>query len=71
LNRQVQWDEASAITRPDRVSPWEIEPFFSSASTTTVQPTAAKTKRPRPTSEIPDVGEELFLITLPFAYLIY
>lgn len=52
---KVQWDEPSAITRPDRVSPWEIEPFVSSASTTTVQPTSAKTKRPRPTSEIPDV----------------
>ncbi|MCI72090.1 auxin response factor 9-like, partial [Trifolium medium] len=50
-----QWDEPAAISRPDRVSPWEIEPFVSSASTPSVQATAAKTKRPRPPSEIPDV----------------
>ncbi|KAK2379162.1 auxin response factor [Trifolium repens] len=52
---KVQWDEPSAIARPDRVSPWEIEPFVSSASTSSVQPTVVKTKRPRPLSEIPDV----------------
>ncbi|XP_058729224.1 auxin response factor 18-like [Vicia villosa] len=52
---KVQWDEPAAIPRPDRVSPWDIEPFVSSASTPTVQPTAPKTKRPRPTNETPDV----------------
>ncbi|CAL5210987.1 unnamed protein product [Lathyrus oleraceus] len=52
---KVQWDEPAAIPRPDRVSPWDIEPFVSSALTPTVQPTAAKTKRPRPTNETPDV----------------
>ncbi|PNY13006.1 auxin response factor 9-like protein [Trifolium pratense] len=52
---KVQWDEPAAISRPDRVSPWEIEPFVSSASTPSVQPTTVKTKRPRPPSEIPDV----------------
>ncbi|CAI8600879.1 unnamed protein product [Vicia faba] len=49
---KVQWDEPASIPRPDRVSPWDIEPFVSSAST--VQPTAAKTKRPRPTNETPE-----------------
>ncbi|XP_027335928.1 auxin response factor 9-like isoform X4 [Abrus precatorius] len=52
---KVQWDEPSAVPRPDRVSPWEIEPFVASSSTPSVQPTAVKTKRARPTSEIPDV----------------
>ncbi|TKY63345.1 Auxin response factor 9 [Spatholobus suberectus] len=50
---KVQWDEHVAVPRPDRVSPWEIEPFV--ASTPSVQPTIVKTKRPRPPSEIPDV----------------
>ncbi|XP_052194256.1 auxin response factor 9-like [Diospyros lotus] len=29
---KVQWDEPATIHRPDRVSPWEIEPFVASAS---------------------------------------
>jgi len=57
LNPQVQWDELAAVPRPERVSPWEIEPFVASASTPSVQPTIVKTKRPRPSSEVPDVGE--------------
>ena len=59
VNLQVQWDEPAAVPRPDRVSPWEIEPFVASASTPSVQPTMVKTKRPRPPSETPDVGELL------------
>ncbi|XP_020220654.1 auxin response factor 9 [Cajanus cajan] len=52
---KVQWDEPAAVPRPDRVSPWEIEPFVASASTPSVQPAIVKTKRPRPPSEIPEV----------------
>lgn len=44
---QVQWDEPATILRPDRVSPWEIEPFVASASVDASQP-AMKIKRPRP-----------------------
>ncbi|XP_068661821.1 auxin response factor 2A-like isoform X2 [Aristolochia californica] len=43
---KVQWDETSSIARPDRVSPWKIEPF-----TPTSQMPAAllpRTKKPRP-----------------------
>ncbi|KAK1320222.1 Auxin response factor 9 [Acorus calamus] len=29
---KVQWDEATSIHRPERVSPWEIEPYVSSTS---------------------------------------
>nr|GMD78420.1 auxin response factor 2-like isoform X1 [Ipomoea batatas] len=29
---KVQWDETSTISRPDRVSPWKIEPTLSSSS---------------------------------------
>ncbi|KAJ7952167.1 Auxin response factor [Quillaja saponaria] len=50
---KVQWDEPASITRPDRVSPWEIEPFSASAPSTLVQPSVIKNKRPRPPSEIP------------------
>lgn len=44
---KIQWDESATIQRPERVSPWEIEPFVASASMNLVQP-AVKSKRPRP-----------------------
>ncbi|XP_021642686.2 auxin response factor 9 isoform X2 [Hevea brasiliensis] len=50
---KVQWDEPASILRPERVSPWEIEPFVSSAPTNMAQPVAVKNKRPRPPIEIP------------------
>lgn len=43
---QVQWDEQTSIMRPDRVSPWDIEPLTSSAVTGLSQP-VSKNKRPR------------------------
>ncbi|KAG0498242.1 hypothetical protein HPP92_002551 [Vanilla planifolia] len=30
---KVQWDESTSFQRPDRVSPWEIEPYIPSAPT--------------------------------------
>lgn len=48
---KVQWDEPISIARPDRVSPWEIEPFGSSALSDISD--AVKNKKPRPTIEIP------------------
>ncbi|GAY39327.1 hypothetical protein CUMW_043510 [Citrus unshiu] len=50
---KVQWDEPASITRPDRVSPWEIEPFVASATPNLVQPVLAKNKRPRLPMEVP------------------
>lgn len=44
---KVQWDEPATISRPERVSPWEIEPFVASAPVNLVQP-PVKSKRPRP-----------------------
>ncbi|OMO64276.1 hypothetical protein CCACVL1_21900 [Corchorus capsularis] len=44
---KIQWDEPATIQRPERVSPWEIEPFVASASINLAQP-AVKSKRPRP-----------------------
>lgn len=43
---QVQWDEPSSIMRPDRVSPWEIEPLIA-ASPPNPQP-PQRNKRARP-----------------------
>lgn len=44
---QIQWDEPTTIQRPERVSPWDVEPFLASASLNlTQQP--VKIKRPRP-----------------------
>ncbi|XP_073029111.1 auxin response factor 18-like [Primulina eburnea] len=44
---KIQWDEPATLQRPERVSPWEIEPFLTSASVDISQP-AMKIKRPRP-----------------------
>ncbi|XP_031504219.1 auxin response factor 9 [Nymphaea colorata] len=43
---KVQWDEASTIPRPDRVSPWEIEPVVGSTVPAIPLPVAQKNKRP-------------------------
>ncbi|KAH0884381.1 hypothetical protein HID58_060477 [Brassica napus] len=46
---QVQWDEPTTVQRPDRVSPWEIEPFLSSPPVSTpAQQSQPKCKRSRP-----------------------
>lgn len=50
---KVQWDEPASIRRPDRVSPWEIEPFVASAASNLGQPVLAKNKRPRLPMEVP------------------
>ncbi|KAH7862066.1 hypothetical protein Vadar_034324 [Vaccinium darrowii] len=45
---KVQWDEPATVTRPERVSPWEIDPFVASAPMNLSPPPAVKSKRPRP-----------------------
>ncbi|XP_057478902.1 auxin response factor 9-like [Actinidia eriantha] len=50
---KVQWDEPASIARPERVSPWEIEPFAPSVPSSLVQPVLIKNKRPRQPIEIP------------------
>lgn len=54
---QVQWDETSSVPRPDRVSPWKIEPALSPMNPLPV----ARPKRPRPQS-IPLSSESSVLI---------
>ncbi|OAY49000.1 auxin response factor 18 [Manihot esculenta] len=44
---KIQWDEPATIQRPERVSPWDIEPFAAYASTN-LPLTVVKSKRPRP-----------------------
>lgn len=44
---KVQWDEPSSILRPDRVSPWEIEPLVATATPPNSQ-TQQRNKRARP-----------------------
>lgn len=50
---KVQWDEAAVLQRPESVSPWEIEPFDVSVSLSETYPTPMKTKRNRPSIELP------------------
>nr|AKN45699.1 auxin response factor 18 [Brassica napus] len=46
---QVQWDEPTTVQRPDKVSPWEIEPFLpSSPASTPSQQSQPKSKRSKP-----------------------
>ncbi|KAF8113773.1 hypothetical protein N665_0045s0018 [Sinapis alba] len=45
---QIQWDEPSSVQRPNRVSPWEIEPFSPSKLTPTPTQPHFKSKRSRP-----------------------
>ncbi|XP_024985225.1 auxin response factor 18-like isoform X2 [Cynara cardunculus var. scolymus] len=52
---KVQWDESTSITRPERVSPWEIEAYTTPVPTSLVQPVAPKSKRPRPSVNIPNL----------------
>jgi len=62
---QVQWDEPTSFPRPDRVSPWEIEPILASVPTKiSSQTVVIKNKRPRQASEVSDLGEELPLLIL-------
>ncbi|XP_039026108.1 auxin response factor 1-like isoform X1 [Hibiscus syriacus] len=44
---KVQWDESSSIVRPDRVSPWELEPLVATSNSSNSQP-AQRNKRTRP-----------------------
>ncbi|KAG9149512.1 hypothetical protein Leryth_014290 [Lithospermum erythrorhizon] len=54
---KVQWDEPASILRPERVSPWEIEPFVASIPTSLGPPATMKNKRPRPQIDVPVVHE--------------
>lgn len=54
---QVQWDEPSSIPRPDRVSPWELEPLI--AATPPTSHPAQRNKRARPLASstiVPDIS---------------
>uniref|UniRef100_A0A0E0P9K5 Auxin response factor n=1 Tax=Oryza rufipogon TaxID=4529 RepID=A0A0E0P9K5_ORYRU len=53
---KVQWDEPSAIVRPDRVSPWELEPLDASNPQPPQPP--LRNKRARPPAS-PSVVAEL------------
>ncbi|CAA7402509.1 unnamed protein product [Spirodela intermedia] len=60
---KVQWDEATGVQRPDRVSPWEIEPFTLSApNVSSPHPPAGKAKRPRSGKDLPalEVGQHFW-----------
>ncbi|KAG2240361.1 hypothetical protein Bca52824_090851 [Brassica carinata] len=47
---EVNWDEAASFTRPDKVSPWEMEPFVTSENVP--QSSVINNKRPRHVNEV-------------------
>lgn len=57
---KVHWDEPSSILRPDRVSPWEMEPLVTAMPTNTQPPQRNKRARPSilpsPVQERPALG---------------
>ncbi|XP_071698046.1 auxin response factor 1 isoform X2 [Rutidosis leptorrhynchoides] len=54
---KVQWDEPSSIVRPDRVSPWELEPLVASNPTNSQPQQRSKRARPPPLpSSVPDLS---------------
>jgi len=52
---QVQWDEPSSILRPERISPWEVEPLVA-ANPQSPQP-PSRNKRARPPASPSMVAE--------------
>ncbi|KAL0666840.1 hypothetical protein Bca4012_029544 [Brassica carinata] len=56
---ELQWDEAATIPRPDKVSPWEIEPLTHSSNI--LKSVFLKNKRQ---SEINDFGSNMWVPTL-------
>ncbi|RZS19731.1 hypothetical protein BHM03_00052165, partial [Ensete ventricosum] len=56
---KVQWDEASSILRPEKISPWDVEPFGGSISTSSdAQAGFIKNKRARSPLGLPGHGNE-------------
>ncbi|VFQ81752.1 unnamed protein product [Cuscuta campestris] len=58
---KVQWDEPSSIVRPDRVSPWEIEPLVT--STPQMPQLSQRNKRSRP-SALPSSAPEFSSLSM-------
>lgn len=63
---KIQWDEPASVVRPDRVSPWEIEPFVALTGVDVAQP-GIKSKRPRPL-ELPYTETAVASAASPFWY---
>ncbi|XP_076895948.1 auxin response factor 9-like [Bidens hawaiensis] len=64
---KVLWDEPANITRPDRVSPWEIETFVAPVPTSLVQPVAPKNKRLRTPVDIPNLEPAFSTVSAQFS----
>ncbi|CAA3031527.1 auxin response factor 2 [Olea europaea subsp. europaea] len=54
---KVRWDETSAIPRPERVSPWEIEPALTAAAVNPLP--VSRLKRPR-SNNLPSSADSSF-----------
>ncbi|KAK3018481.1 hypothetical protein RJ639_003566, partial [Escallonia herrerae] len=65
---KVQWDEPSSILRPERVSPWELEPLVAAIAPNSQPLQRNKRARPpvlpSPMSDISALGMEAYLIYL-------
>lgn len=59
---QVQWDEPSSIPRPERVSPWELEPLLPAAPSNSTPPQRNKRARPQ---VLPSLAPDLSAFGMP------
>ncbi|KAL2939463.1 Auxin response factor 1 [Bienertia sinuspersici] len=55
---KVQWDEPSSIVRPERVSPWELEPLVATNTSNSQSQPTQRHKRPR-TAVMPSSATDL------------
>ncbi|RWW44980.1 hypothetical protein BHE74_00049226 [Ensete ventricosum] len=53
---KVQWDEASSILRPEKISPWDVEPFGGSISTSSDAQAEPSSSIWNPATQISDLG---------------
>lgn len=67
---KVQWDEPALISRPERVSTWEIEPFAPSTPSNLSDPILATNKRSRPFIEIPSLESLSTIALAPWSTMI-
>lgn len=68
---QVHWDEASSIQKPEKISPWDVEPFSQPISASGDPQAAFSKKRARSPLDLPGTGSENEVIPFHFICSIF
>ncbi|RWW35236.1 hypothetical protein BHE74_00059856 [Ensete ventricosum] len=67
----VHWDEASSIQKPEKISPWDVEPFSQPISASGDPQAAFSKKRARSPLDLPGNGSENEVIPFHFICSIF